>query len=218
MKSTFEIFKTIEKHSTKWDNYFDIYDEHLNKYIGKNPNVLEIGVAGGGSLEMWSKFFENGQIFGIDIEQECLTYQYQEKNIHISIGDQSSPEFWDFYLKDKGLFDVIVDDGSHVNEHQVITLLKVFPHLNDGGTIIFEDTHTSYWEKWHGAFRKPDSFIEFTKNLIDLQHRQHIDLVPPDELIKVFQNLKSITFYNSVVVFKKDFVRDIKPLINKERR
>lgn len=216
MKSTFEIFNTVERFSGKWNNYFEIYDRHLQKFIGKDPNVLEIGISEGGSLELWSRFFENGKIYGIDIEPKCLEYKYQQNNIHISVGDQNDSNFWESYLKDKGLFDVVIDDGSHINEHQILTLLKVFPHVKDGGVFIIEDTHTSYWEKWHGAFRRPDTFIEFTKNLIDFQHKQHIGIKPPDELMKVFQNLKSMTFYNSVVVFEKDYVGDIYPISNKD--
>lgn len=216
MKSTFEIFNTVEKYSAKWNNYFDIYDRYLQKFVGKDPNVLEIGISQGGSLEIWSRFFENGQIYGIDIDSKCLDFKYQQNNIHISLGDQSDPKFWDFYLKDKGLFDVVIDDGSHINEHQILTLLKVFPHLKNGGVFIVEDTHTSYWEQWQGAFRKPDTFIEFSKSLIDFQHKQHINMKPPEEIQKVFQNLKSMTFYNSVVVFEKDYTDNIYPVHNKE--
>ena len=34
----------------KWIHYFDIYEKHLSRFIGKAPVVLEIGVYKGGSL------------------------------------------------------------------------------------------------------------------------------------------------------------------------
>ena len=40
----------------KWLHYFDIYDRHFKRFIGKNPVILEVGVAEGGSLEMWNYF------------------------------------------------------------------------------------------------------------------------------------------------------------------
>ena len=43
----------------KWDSYFEVYEEYLSKFVNKSPVVVEIGVAGGGSLEMWKKYFGN---------------------------------------------------------------------------------------------------------------------------------------------------------------
>ena len=37
----------------KWVHYFDIYEKHFERFRGKSPVVLEIGVSGGGSLAMW---------------------------------------------------------------------------------------------------------------------------------------------------------------------
>ena len=50
-----EIFWNLEKGSTKWSGYFDVYERHLSKFIGKAPRILEIGVLGGGSIEMCLK-------------------------------------------------------------------------------------------------------------------------------------------------------------------
>ena len=43
----------------KWDHYFDAYHRHLSKF-NKPINMLEIGVLGGGSLEMWKGYFQAG--------------------------------------------------------------------------------------------------------------------------------------------------------------
>jgi hypothetical protein len=217
MTNMMQTFYGLEKESVKWDTYFDAFETHLTKYIDKSPNVLEIGIAGGGSLEFWSKFFRNGQIYGIDINEKCLEYQYSQNNIHIALGDQGSPDFWDWYLKDKPKFDVIIDDGSHINEHQILTMIKTFPHLKECGTFIMEDTHTSYWEGWNGGFGKKDSCIEFSKGLIDLLHKQHINMAAPPALQHIFHNLKSVTYYNSMIIMVKDYVNDMKPLSNKQR-
>jgi len=217
MSSLIDLYNTVEKPSVKWDSYFDAFDLHLSKYVGMQPRVLEIGIADGGSLEFWGKFFKNAEVYGIDAAEKVLSFKYDDPKIHVSLGDQSDPEFWDWYLKDKKKFDVIVDDGSHINDHQILTLIKLFPHLEEGGTYIIEDTHTSYWAQWGGGFRKENTCIEFTKSLIDFLHRQHIDQSAPEKLVQVFNNLKSMTFYNSMVVLVKDHVKDMKPVSNKQQ-
>lgn len=41
-----------------------------------NPNVLEVGVYSGESLEMWHSYFgEGSHIYGVDIEPACKAYE-----------------------------------------------------------------------------------------------------------------------------------------------
>ena len=42
-----------QRYLEKFCSYFDIYDKHFHKFKGRTPNILEIGVNMGGSLEMW---------------------------------------------------------------------------------------------------------------------------------------------------------------------
>ena len=81
-----EIFWNLDKGCTKWSGYFDVYERHLGKFVGKKPRILEIGVLGGGSIEMWLKYFGEGtQVVGIDINEECKKYEY-DGNVEIVMG------------------------------------------------------------------------------------------------------------------------------------
>jgi hypothetical protein len=205
MKSTRDIFVKLKHQGHKWENYFEIYDKWFPQFIGKHPHLLEVGVAHGGSIEMWLKYFDNDvTIHALDINKDFLDVKFDGADVRYSCVDQSSHEHWDAYLKDNPKFDIIIDDGSHVMEHQIVTLNRLFRHLNDGGIYIIEDTHTSYWTAYGGGFKKQDTFIEYVKNLIDLVHAPHISNIgPPKEVTDMFPNLKSATFYNSVVILEK---------------
>src|SRR5437868_5558043 len=37
----------------KWMHYFDIYQRHFSKFVGREVHVLEVGIYSGGSLAMW---------------------------------------------------------------------------------------------------------------------------------------------------------------------
>src|ERR1700674_1200085 len=51
----------------KWNHYFEIYHKHFERFVGKSVNVLEIGVFGGGSLDMWKRYFGSGcRLYGVD--------------------------------------------------------------------------------------------------------------------------------------------------------
>jgi SAM-dependent methyltransferase len=204
-----EIFWNLEKGSTKWSGYFDVYERHLSKFIGKAPRILEIGVLGGGSIEMWLKYFGEGtQVIGVDIDPECLDYKY-DGNAKVVMGDQSSPEFWDKFLSDQNGFDIVIDDGSHIMLHQITTLNKLFPRLNVGGVYICEDTHTSYWpQPWGGSFRGAGTFLEHSKRTTDILNQQHFQGSPiMPEVLSNYQCLYSVAFYNSMVVFEREALK-----------
>jgi SAM-dependent methyltransferase len=202
-----ELFDTTELPSTKWTGYFDVYERHLSKFVSKAPKILEIGVLGGGSIELWLKYFGEGtQVIGIDIDPRCLEYKY-EGNAQVIMGDQNSPEFWDEFLDKHTGFDIIIDDGSHIMEHQVLTLQKTFPHLKEGGTYICEDTHTSYWPRWNGEYDKKGTFLDYTKYLSDIMNQQHFQQKMEPAVLKTFENLYSMSFYNSMVVLEKEALK-----------
>lgn len=204
MKRTADIFYGLEHYGKKWTHYFDVYDKLLPQYIGKNPKFLEIGVDRGGSLELWLKYFDNNiDLYAVDINPDSLKYEFNGASVNYALLDQSNEEQWNEYLKDKPNFDVIVDDGSHINSHQILTLLTLYPKLNDGGIYVVEDTHTSYWHEWNGGLHKQGTFIEFAKGLLDYIHMPFVGAEPPKFMNDTFKNLKSITFYNSLCILEK---------------
>jgi len=205
-----ELFWELDKPSTKWSGYFDVYERHLKKFVGKAPRILEIGVLGGGSIELWLKYFgQNTSVTAIDINQECLKYEY-DGDVKIIMGNQGDPAFWNDFLQTNNQFDIVIDDGSHIMEHQITTMNKVFPHLKEGGVYICEDTHTSYWpQPWGGTFRGANTFTEHSKRVTDILNQQHFQGSPiSDEALAVYRNLYSVSFYNSMVVMEKEHLKE----------
>ena len=198
-----KIFHNLEKHSTKWSGYFDVYERHLSRFVEKHPSILEVGILGGGSLELWEKYFNGATITGIDIVPQCADYKY-EFPVEIIIGNQESPEFWQDFWVERNPYDIIIDDGGHTMNQQIVTLENCYPHLADGGIYVVEDVHTSYWDNWGGLFRRPATFLEYSKRIVDHLNKQHFtqSLLPENEL-KIFEDLYSVYFYNSMVVFEK---------------
>ena len=207
-----EFFWNSEKKTSidKWHHYFKIYDRHFNKFIGKNPVILEIGVYKGGSLEMWNYYFDKKcSLYAVDCNSDCLNIPYvrETSNIHIEIGDQSDRDFWRSFLKDKPKFDIIIDDGGHLMNQQIITYEEVYNHISDNGVYLCEDTHTSYWEGYGGGLQRKGTFIEYTKNFIDMINSYHIQEKLNDEKKSIFRNFRtttnSIHYYDSIVILEK---------------
>jgi len=124
----------------KWTHYFEIYHRHLSGFVGSSPKLMEIGVFSGGSLGMWREYFGEGcRIIGVDLERACEAYA--GPGVEIRIGDQEDRSFWRGLAQDLNGLDVVIDDGGHTPEQQLVTLEEVLPALNPGGVYICEDIH-----------------------------------------------------------------------------
>lgn len=184
----------------KWLHYFDIYERHFGRFRAEPIKMLEIGVHGGGSLHMWRDYFQAGStIVGIDINPECK--QHESDNIDIHIGSQDDPEFLKSVADQYGEFNIILDDGSHVNKHVITTFDTLYDRVSVNGVYLIEDMHTSYWPKFGGGLRKEGTFIEYAKLKIDELNATHVrgDL----DINEFSRSTDSISFYDSVVVFEK---------------
>ena len=153
----------------KWLHYLPIYDRAFASLDKSTVHMLEIGVARGGSLQMWREFFgSEATIFGIDINPECSNVVSHPNQVRI--GSQADPNFLRSVVSDMRSINVVLDDGSHLAEHQIASFRTLFPLLDVGGLYIIEDLHTAYWPGFGGGLRRPGSAIELVKALIDDMH------------------------------------------------
>jgi len=184
----------------KWNHYFDIYERHLSRFRGKNLVMLEIGVFGGGSLDMWRAYLgTEAKIIGIDINPECK--QYDSDGIEIFIGSQDDSTLIDKILKKYPNISIVLDDGSHVMQHMSASFELLYDHLDQNGVYIVEDTHTCYWPEYQGGLRQENSFIENVKNKIDELNAVHTRSAVA--VSKFTKSTDSICIYDSIVVFEK---------------
>jgi len=146
--------------------YTPIYDSLFKKIRQNEISLLEIGIgtmiegahssmvgyalpgyAPGGSLRAWRDYFPRGDICGIDVQPDT---QFNEDRIITALADSTNKEALDNALKSKQ-FDIIVDDGSHYDEHQLQTLENLWDRLKPGGYYIIEDLQPR--NRIHGEFR-----------------------------------------------------------------
>ena len=122
----------------KFHHYFDVYHTLFSRFVGKNVRLMEVGICGGGSLQMWREYLgPKAHVYGVDVEPACSAYQ--AKQIEILIGDQGDRAFWQQVKATIPKIDILIDDGSHIPEHQKITFEEMIPHLNPGGLYLCED-------------------------------------------------------------------------------
>lgn len=90
----------------------------------------------GASLRMWKELFPSAQIWSCDIREDALFHD--EPSIYTLQIDQSKREDL-AKLASLGPWDVVIDDGSHQTEHQILTAEVLLPSVRPGGVYIVED-------------------------------------------------------------------------------
>ncbi len=199
---------TRHKPLLKVEHYFDIYDQHFAKFIKTPCKMLEIGVYNGGSLEMWKEFLgPSSSVSGIDISPTILNLQFPP-GIQVFLCNQEDRPALKNLSDSVGGFDLILDDGGHRMSHQINSFEALFPLLKPNGVYMVEDTHTSYWKSFGGGLRSPGSFMEYAKaatDYVNVDHFREEDTlnIPADLKKALKEELTSVTFYDSMIVFTK---------------
>lgn len=210
----------------KWGRhrYTPHYEFHLSHLKDESFTLLEIGIggykrkgAGGASLRMWKEYFPHAQILGLDIEDKSFV---NEDRIRAYQGSQVDKELLRDIVRDAGNLRVVIDDGSHRNDHVLRTFADLFPMLPDNVIYIIEDTETSYREEYGGSrdLAAPGTTMNMVKGLLDgLNYVEHTG--PGYQPSYTERHVVGVHAYHNLVVIEKglnDEVRSRGPFTPEE--
>lgn len=193
---TFEsLFYTLNNGSLKPHHFLQIYTllfERFKSIHKRKIVILEIGVRGGGGIEMFYKYFHpnNCMIHGIDIDSRVKRIQKTYPQCQLHFGDQADPHFLKRVVHKIGQpIDIVLDDGGHFMHQQIISFETLFPHVSDEGIYVIEDTHTSYDKNFSNG--TTPTLIDYMKQKIDSFHETHEN------------DMMSIQFFHGIVAIHK---------------
>lgn len=127
------------------------YLPHYQQYLpAKCRSLLEIGAAKGASALMWQEFYPDCDIHLLDLflNPDFVSVKWCREHFFVPHqGDQGS---LNILSKIGDQFEVIIDDGSHRADHQLISFKHLFlNNLVSGGLYAIEDCHCNklpfYW-------------------------------------------------------------------------
>ncbi|HEX6346577.1 class I SAM-dependent methyltransferase [Umezawaea sp.] len=169
-----------------WHWFTPHYDRHFSRLRHEHVRVLEIGIGGyrdpdvgGGSLRVWRDYFTRGQIFGVDV---FAKNGLDEERIKTVRGSQDDPEFLRALAAEHGPFDIVIDDGSHINGHVLTTFRELYGHVRNGGFYVVEDLWTAYAPGYGGQATSSageGTSIGLLKSVVDALHYE--EWTSPDE-------------------------------------
>ena len=186
--------------------YIKIYERYFESLRDKQLKILEIGIADGKSLLMWSDYFKNSTVVGIDIHKiDIKEKNLDRNNIKIHQGSQSDEKFISEIINQYESFDIIIDDGSHLKKDVIKRFHLLFSYLNNEGLYAVEDMQTSYNHFFGGNpfdLKYSNSHMNFFKHLTDRLNYQEI--ANPFYISNKYDaKITNISFYHNLVFVKK---------------
>jgi hypothetical protein len=116
-------------------SYLDTYERVLEPFRN-GCTMLEIGLAMGDSIDLFDLYLINSSIYGIDISVVFEPKEYYN-TVEIIEADATKPDVLSHL--DNVTFDVVIDDGSHMEDDQVATFNILKSKMNPGGIYVIED-------------------------------------------------------------------------------
>lgn len=181
MRSVEDLAEVFTKYSTDKSTsheYENLYHPYLSKLVRRKCRgateaertirMLEIGLGcgggmggAGGSARAWNDLIRSPlklDLHVMEYERVCGA-QFAKENPSLAtyhFGDQNNQDDLRQLLEASGSvsFDVIIDDGSHINDHQRNSLLALFPHVAPSGFYVIEDIVSSCAD-WGGYGDQP---------------------------------------------------------------
>ncbi len=148
---------------------------------------------------MWKAYFRKSQIVGIDIRDKA---RFREHRIDVRQCNQAVSEALLRLSSEFGGFDIIIDDGSHFNEHVVKTFQILFPLLRQNGNNVVEDKQTAYWPTWGGGIGNPQASMALFKGLADgLNHVEYP--IANYEPTYFDQKIVELAFFHNLIFIQK---------------
>lgn len=115
--------------------YDKFYLNELEKYKNSELNILEFGIHYGASQASFKKYFPKSNIIAVDKNPYVKKFFSKKiKYLYCDVSNPNSLEQLKNYLNFK--MDVIIDDASHIPEHQLNTFAVMFDLLKNNGIIL----------------------------------------------------------------------------------
>lgn len=182
--------------ASSFHNYLATYERYLEPMRNRMHRILEIGIAGGGSLRMWRDFFPAVQVVGIDHNAAFVEAAKEQERIVAVLGEATSKTFWEIFEGAWGreAFDFICDDGGHFANQIIGGFEGAWPLLRKGGLYAIEDVHAIY------QYDDPVKFFGWLEGLL---HR-HVNEHGTNQCGRpTTGDIEYIHFYKSLIILRK---------------
>ena len=141
-------------HRSGYTPYYDLLFRHLKN---EKINFAEIGIENNASTKMWRKYFSKAKIYGFEFEDIKIKKAKKHKlknTVYHKIDVSNQNNIHKAFSKINKKFDIIIDDSTHIFDHQINVIKKVHPFIKKNGILIIEDIYKNRKENLEENYYK----------------------------------------------------------------
>jgi SAM-dependent methyltransferase len=157
--------------------YTPVYDFLFSSLRHREINVGEVGIEKNASMRCWRDYFSKARLWGWEYHLDKISAALADdlentEYLFMDVRDEESIQ--EQFAKAGVLFDIIIEDSTHVFEDQIRVTKQVHKFLAPGGFFVIED-----------VFRQR-SLADYQEALADvLQYYTSVTVVDADHANKV---------------------------------
>jgi hypothetical protein len=152
-----------------WHRYTETYEAAFSS-LGDISDVLEFGVLRGDSIAWLTERFPRARIVGVDILAPSPDWPRADRIEYVQCDQADRAAIHAMFAGFGRRFDLMIEDGSHIPQHQATCLIEGLPHVRHGGLYVLEDIHTSHPENADFAAHMADGEANSLHVLLAMQH------------------------------------------------
>jgi len=164
-------------------SYGPVYESYFSTLKDKASSILEIGFDSGASLEAYSEYFTNAMIYGIDIRDNTNSTVKYNPRIRMKFGDATSYDIITYFNK---TYDIIIEDASHLLEHQIQHFKDYIKFVKPGGYYIIEDVHENNLDTLVSTLNTLYDTSIFNMEVVDLRYLKNRF----DDILIIFKRIQ----------------------------
>lgn len=164
--------------------------------IGLGCNM---GYGPGASVALWRKLFRpDAELWEAEYNATCVdvnTRAGKLHGIHTLVGDQGDREVLKSWVSKSGRnFDVVIDDGSHLQKHILTSFEELWPAVKSGGMYVMEDLQVGRRPAYnpHGSAVVSDIVQSWVQQLVEGKVQAHSPI--PQDIGQIFCQREACLF------------------------
>tara|TARA_Y100001958_G_C21175785_1_gene506630 strand:+ start:79 stop:903 length:825 start_codon:yes stop_codon:yes gene_type:complete len=177
-------------------SYTAIYDFLFSTLRNNKMNIGEIGIAKNSGIKTFREYFKFSKIYGFEFDQKLLKNAKKDnlaktKYFHIDVSNKDN--IFQTFKSTNQKFKIIIDDSTHMFDHQINIVKNVYSFIESGGYLIIEDV---------AYFRNLE--IEYIKKIQKyLKYFSNIYFIEANHINKYTMHKEKITNDRLIVLIKK---------------
>ena len=193
-------------YSTTWHHhpYTAVYDLLFADRRYSPITLGELGILENSSIRMWRSYFTQAQIFGFEVSAEKVAAAQAEclPGTHYYTADVTNrASMFQAFNKANCLFDILIDDSTHLFDHQIAFVEVAMDFVKPGGMIVIEDVFRGWDEtRYSDALSQ---YVPYFSNMTFIETNHAAAFSGGTTLEPYFNNDKILVMYRNEVTRRR---------------